>query len=127
MKNKLPNISDSELSIMKVIWDSLDPISFPEIREQLNYTGWDSSTIRTMITRLVKKKAIVQEKKGFYLYSANINRDDFINNETENFVEKIFNGNVKGLISNLLNRNYIDESDFDELKEFWKKGGGGDD
>lgn len=127
MKNKLPNISESELNIMNVVWEHSEPISFPEIREKLQYTGWDSSTIRTMITRLVKKEVLFQQKKGFYLYSASIKQEDFINQETQNFVQKIFGGNVKGLISNLLNKNYIDDKELDELKEFWEKGGKSDD
>lgn len=120
MSEKLPNISDSELSVMKIIWKNPEPISFPEIREQLKSTGWDSSTIRTMLTRLVKKGVVNQEKRGFYLYSAKINQEDFVNFETKNFINKIFGGNVKGLISNLLNTNYVDDKELDELKKFWK-------
>ena len=56
--------------------EKYETLSFPEICEALEYTGWESSAIRTMITRLVKKDALNQTKKGFYLYSSNIKQDD---------------------------------------------------
>ena len=56
-KKELPRISDAEWKVMEVIWND-DRITSQYIIEQLGDTGWNENTIKTLITRLVKKGAV---------------------------------------------------------------------
>lgn len=56
--SKLPQISEAEFEVMKVIW-KYAPISTNEVTEKLTQTtDWSPKTIQTMLKRLVTKKAL---------------------------------------------------------------------
>lgn len=58
----LPQISEAEFEVMKVIWEHA-PISTNEITEKLTQTtAWSPKTIQTLIKRLVTKGAFSYEK-----------------------------------------------------------------
>ena len=61
--SKLPQISEAEFEVMKVIW-KYAPISTNEVTEKLTQTtDWSPKTIQTMLKRLVTKKALTYEKQ----------------------------------------------------------------
>ena len=51
-----------------------------EIREALAYTGWDPSTIKTLVTRLVKKGELVQTRIKVYYYEPTVTREEYGSN-----------------------------------------------
>ena len=53
------SISPAELEIMRVLWAAGEPLSISEIRASLSQSGWEASTIKTLVARLVKKGDIV--------------------------------------------------------------------
>ena len=60
--SKLPQISEAEFEVMKVIW-KYAPISTNEVTEKLTQTtDWSPKTIQTMLKRLVTKKALTYKK-----------------------------------------------------------------
>ena len=60
----LPQISEAEYEVMKVIW-KYAPISTNDITDKLlQTTSWNPRTIQTLIKRLSDKSAISYEKKG---------------------------------------------------------------
>lgn len=65
--SKLPQISEAEFEVMKVIW-KYAPISTNEVTEKLTQTtDWSPKTIQTMLKRLVTKKALTYEKQSLSL------------------------------------------------------------
>lgn len=61
---KLPQISEAEYEIMKIVW-KYAPINTNEITEKLTRTtSWSPKTIQTMIKRLTTKRALSYEKQG---------------------------------------------------------------
>ena len=62
--DKLPEISEAEHQVMKVIWND-NPITAMEIIKELTkVTDWKPNTIKTFINRLLKKGAVGYEKSG---------------------------------------------------------------
>lgn len=60
----LPQISEAEFEVMKIIWKHA-PISTNEITEKLTQTTkWSPKTIQTLIKRLVTKGALSYEKQS---------------------------------------------------------------
>ena len=55
-------ISDAELKVMQVIWNK-KKVTSAEIIKELEECKWSDNTIRTLITRLVTKKAVEIGKK----------------------------------------------------------------
>lgn len=69
---KMPKISEAEWEVMKVLWSN-SPATANHIVEVLSErTHWQRETIRTLINRLVQKKAVRFEKKGrqYHYYPA---------------------------------------------------------
>ena len=63
-------ISDSELEVMRVLWDAGRPLSITEIRETLQARmGWESTTIKTLVQRLCNKGALAQQKQRYFIYT----------------------------------------------------------
>ena len=62
-------ISDSELEVMKVLWEADDALPVTEIRTALQARrGWEATTVKTLVGRLVAKGALAQEKRNVYYY-----------------------------------------------------------
>lgn len=88
MEQKI-SISDSELEILEVLWTADKALNAGEIRNFLNeHKTWERTTILTLIQRLVKKGALLQEKREVYYYSPCIKREEYILSETKSFVNK---------------------------------------
>ena len=61
---KLPQISEAEYEVMKIVWKSA-PISTTEITKRLlAVTDWNPKTIQTLIKRLANKGALSYEKQS---------------------------------------------------------------
>lgn len=113
-------ISEAEHEIMKILWRYDKPISAYEIRQELkNLKGWERTTVLTLIRRLVKKGAIKQDKREIYYYTSKISEQEFMQEETQSFIKRIYNGNSKNLIAALFQNKDITNNDIDELKKFF--------
>lgn len=112
---EMPQISDAEWRVMQVIWEK-SPVTANEIIEQLEEdTAWKPKTVKTLIRRLVDKKALGFHKEGkAYLYYPMVTEKEGINVESEAFLKKVFKGSL-----NLMMANFIDEQRFtkEELAE----------
>jgi len=92
-------MSESENKVMEVLWDEA-PLSSTEVVAGLAEQGWNEKTVKTFITRLVKKGALSYTKDGRrYLYSPELEREVFVREESEGFLQKIFKGDVKQLLA----------------------------
>jgi len=113
-------ISDSELEVMRILWREARPLSFTEIRTQLeDTTDWKKSTIQTLITRLKDKGAITAQEHYVTLYSPTISEEEHVQTEGQNFIDKLFGGSAKNLVAALCRGGKLDKTDVDELTNFF--------
>jgi BlaI family penicillinase repressor len=62
--NELPQISNTEWQVMKILWQGA-PLTANEVIKQMEgVTSWKPKTVKTLLGRLVKKKAISFHKDG---------------------------------------------------------------
>lgn len=111
-------ISEAELEVMKLLWKN-EKMTSPEIVEELLKTSeWKDKTILTLINRLVKKGAVNAEKERgkAFLYSANINEDEYKQEQSNSLINKLFNGSISLMMSNFVKSNNISNEDIEELK-----------
>ena len=88
-------ISDSELKVMKVVWNKKQVTSL-EIIENLKDNKWKENTIRTFINRLFLKKAIgISKKVGkVYTYVPLIEENKYRIEISKKLIEQFFNNSV---------------------------------
>ncbi len=110
----LPKISEAEWEIMKLIWKS-NPITSEEIINLLSgRMMWSAQTIKTFITRLIKKEVIGFEKKGrVYYYYPLLSEEECIRSENESFLKKVYDGALNMLLTKFLE----EELSLDQIEE----------
>ena len=117
------SISAAELEIMRVLWAAEGPVNITEIRAALADTGWEASTIKTLVSRLVKKGEIVQEKRGVYYYSPKITREEYGSAEARRLAEKVYGGGLTKLVASFVEGGDFSDSEIDELREILDRAG----
>lgn len=114
---ELPKISDSEWEVMKIIWKN-DTITSTEIIKELQEkTNWKAPTIKTLINRLLNKEAINFTKKGKeYYYFSIISEEECVREESESFLNKVFNGSLNSMMTNFVKSQKLTNTEINELK-----------
>ena len=119
-------LSDAELELMRVIWSRGGRARFAQAMEALEGQGkdWKANTVLTFLSRLVEKEMLAVEKNGrLNVYVALLREEDYADQQTRSFLDKVYGGNAGRLVSSLLKQDCLTAEDLDELKAFWKKGG----
>jgi len=125
----MQHASDYELELMKVIWDNNGTALYAEIVAALSEKGifWTKNTIITLLSRLMEKKLLKANKIGHRnRYTALVSAAEYQGIQTESFLNKIYEGNAKGLVTTLIQKELLSEADYEELKRFWQGGQEGD-
>ncbi len=119
----LPQISEAEFEVMKVIWKHA-PISTNEITEKLTKTTkWSPKTIQTLIKRLVTKGALSYEKQSrVFVYTPLIEEKEYIGQESHSFLERYYDGDITALLSAYIEDDKLSESEIDTLRSLLAKG-----
>ncbi|MBO5056351.1 MAG: BlaI/MecI/CopY family transcriptional regulator [Eubacterium sp.] len=115
-------VSDAELEILEVLWSSDKALNAGEIRNLLNASkNWERTTVLTLIQRLLKKGVISQEKREVYYYLPCIRREEYVKEETKNFVDKFFRGSSRNLAAALVNSEALTKEDIEELRDYFNR------
>lgn len=114
MKSK---ISDAERIIMEVLWRSSPLTAADVVAASAKENGWENATVRTLLNRLLKKKAIFAERVDRkYLYSPSVERSTFLRDESETFLNRLFDGRLAPFVSHLSKDNKLSKQDIADLK-----------
>ena len=119
----ISKITDSEVTVMKVLWETRGELTITEIRKTLEETtDWESSTIKTLIRRLVKKGAIEATKKDVFYYKPLVTEEEYNEYTTQELIDRLYNGSAKNLVASLLDNKKLNKKDIDELQKMFKVG-----
>jgi len=120
--NKIKKLPDAEFEIMKVVWSNEPPITTSIIMEQLGIEKeWKAQTILTLMVRLVERGFLRTEKSSKErTYFPLIGKDDYLNFETSDFMERFHGNSFASLITTLYDGKKIKDSDIDELAKWLK-------
>ena len=114
-------ITDSELEVMKLLWQSDKALSITEFREKLQESkGWEPATIKTLVSRLVSNGVIRQEQRHIYYYSPLISETEYNAWATSDLIKKLYNGSARKLVSALVHSDDLTKEDIDELQKMFR-------
>ena len=113
----LPQISEAEFEVMKIIW-KYAPINTNEITERLlKTTAWSPKTIQTLIKRLVTKGALTYEKQGrVFVYTPLVGQNEYVSQESSAFLNRFYNGNISAMLSSYLENHRPPEEEIGDLR-----------
>lgn len=115
--NKLPQISEAEFEVMKIIW-KYTPISTNEITEKLmQTTAWSPKTIQTLIKRLVTKGALTYEKQSrVFVYTPLVKESEYIDQESNSFLKRYYGGTITAMLSAYIENDRLSKAEADTLR-----------
>ncbi len=117
-------ISETEMEIMRIVWDKKDKVTTSELAEML--PDKKLTTISTLAGRLIDKGCLRSEKIGrshVHEYEAVISEEEYQAAQTKEFVRFIHRGSAKSLISALFHDEDITKDDIEELRRFIEEKG----
>jgi BlaI family penicillinase repressor len=120
----IQQISESELVLMKIIWNNGGTALYSHIMEELERDSneWKKNTVLTLLSRLVEKGFLRTAKIGRRNeYKAVVAESEYQAAQTQNFLDRVYGGNVRGLVSTLLQQDILSEEEMKEIEAFWKK------
>jgi len=107
---------DSELKIMNVLWQEGD-CTAKHISDVLKEeTGWNMNTTYTLIKRCISKGAIERTEPNF-MCRALIPKEEVQETETNELIDKIYDGSADKLFAALLGRKKLSKEQIQKLKD----------
>jgi BlaI family penicillinase repressor len=103
---------------MKILWKK-SPLTANDIVESLSEeTPWKRETIRTLVNRLVKKKALDFKKQSRqYLYFPLINESECIMEETKSFLDRVHGGSIEPMLAAFVESEKLSPEKIARLKQ----------
>lgn len=110
-------ISPAESRVMDALWRR-EPLSAEEIvAEVAKGQDWTEATVKTLLNRLLKKKAIAAAKDGRrYLYRPLVTRETYVATESQGLLDRLFEGRLAPLVSHFSETQRLSPEDIADLK-----------
>ncbi len=114
-------ISGAESQVMEALWRG-KPLSPEDIVLAVGKKNdWAAGTVRTLVHRLLTKKAIAGKKeKAGYLYRPLISRVDYVAEESQGFLDRLFGGQFAPMVAHLAEHRQLSPRDIQKLKALIK-------
>ena len=118
-------ITDSEVEVMRVLWEAGRELPIADIRKALAASSsWDSSTIKTLLRRLCQKGVVLAIKKEVFYYKPLVSEEEYNEYATQKLIDRLYSGSAKNLVASLLGSNKLNDADIEELRSLFKVGDG---
>lgn len=116
MDRKTVKLFDSELKVMDILWKEGD-VQAKHVADVLTKElGWNKNTTYTIIKRCIKKGAIERSEPDFMCHAL-IPKEEVQEAETNELIDKIFDGSVDKLFAALLGRKKLSAEEIEKLKQ----------
>lgn len=119
---RMPRISEAEWKVMKALW-AKSPLTANEVIAALaGVCKWNDRTIRTLLTRLVRKNAIAHRNTGrSYQYHPLVGERQCVKEETRSFLLRVYDGSLMAMLLSLLNENELSVDQMSDVKRMLDK------
>ena len=110
-------LSDAEWTVMRAVWER-SPASARDVLEAAApATGWAYTTVKTLLDRLVAKKALRTRKRANVLfYEPRLTRDAARATAVRSLVERAFEGAFGSLVHHMLAEERLSARERAELR-----------
>jgi BlaI family penicillinase repressor len=118
MAKRPPTIPDSELDVLKVLWD-LGQSTVREALETLRSAGrqWSYATVATLLDRLETKGLVTSDRRELaFVYRPVISTQEVRQRRVSSLVDKLYKGEPGLLVLHLLKSHPLDSSQAKEVR-----------
>jgi predicted transcriptional regulator len=113
----MARISSAESHIMEALWRR-SPLSADEIVGEVGPAqSWGEATVKTLINRLLKKKALASERaEGRTRYRPLVSRADYVTGESQGLLDRLFGGELAPLVAHYARHRPLSPDEVARLK-----------
>jgi predicted transcriptional regulator len=118
MAKRPPTIPDSELDVLKVLWDK-GQATVREALETLRGAGrqWSYATVATLLDRLESKGLVTSDRSDLaFVYRPAISSQEVQQRRLTNLVDKLYQGEPGLLVLHLLKSHPLDPGQAKEVR-----------
>ncbi|HSV01657.1 MAG TPA: BlaI/MecI/CopY family transcriptional regulator [Phenylobacterium sp.] len=113
----MAKISGAESQIMEALW-AKGPLGADDIVGEVGGPqGWGEATVKTLINRLLKKKAIASEREGGRArYRPLVSRAEYLTGESQGLLDRLFGGELAPLVAHYAKHRPLSPEELERLK-----------
>ncbi len=117
-KTQSSTISEAESVVLEVLWQRGSGYVEDVMSALPGDREWHESTVKTLLSRLVKKGALrtVMEGRKFR-YLPGLKREHWLSAETKSLVDRLFDGRIAPLVAHFSKQQKLSPQDVLELKK----------
>lgn len=114
----MSRISGAESQVMEALWDR-GPLTADEIIQTVGPAqDWGEATVKTLINRLLKKKALASERVGGRaLYRPLVTREAYVTGESQGLLDRLFGGQLAPLVAHYAQHRPLSSDEVARLKK----------
>ncbi|MDR0310921.1 MAG: BlaI/MecI/CopY family transcriptional regulator [Acidobacteriota bacterium] len=114
---EITKISDAEWRVCQVLWRD-SPLTTNEIVSRLaENTEWSQSTIKTLLTRLVKKDVLGYRSLGReYHYFPKLSEEECVETHIRSCIDRVFHWAVGAMAAAFIKNHHLTNEEIAELK-----------
>jgi len=118
MRKRIPKIAESEWRVMQVLWENGSQTANDVVNALSGEVKWKPRTIKTLISRLVKKGAVKVTEEGYrYRYSAAVSESECVHSETRSFVRRVYHGAMKPALAAFIEDADLSDKEIDDIQK----------
>ena len=112
------HITAAESQVMDALWRR-GPLTTDEIVAEVGAAqNWGDATVKTLINRLLKKKALRSERaEGRHCYRAVVQRADYVQAESQGLLDRLFDGELAPLVAHFAKNRALKPAEIARLKK----------
>ncbi len=115
-------LSEAEWKVMGALWEEAPQTIMQMTRRFQETTGWTKHTIMTFLKRMEDKGAVRYEAgERAKLYYPQIERQEAALQETEDFLERVFEGRMGLMLNTMVEQKALSGKEISELYEILKQ------
>ena len=113
----MTRISGAESHIMEALWTK-GPLTAEELVAEVGPAqSWGEATVKTLINRLLKKKALASQREGGRArYRPIVTREEYVTGESQGLLDRLFGGEVAPLVAHYARHRALSPEELKRLK-----------
>ena len=116
------HLTPTEWSLMECLWENAPRTGREAVEYLAHSAGWSRSTTLTMLRRMTEKGLIsCDDRDGINTYSPLICREDATQDQTKDFLERVFSGSVSMMLSAFTKKQRLSQEEIDSLYAILKE------
>lgn len=122
MQSKRNILTPTEWSLMECLWEKSPRTGRDAVEYLAVSSGWSRSTTLTMLRRMSEKNMIsCQEKEGVNVYAPLIPKEEAVQSQTVDFLNRVFGGSVSMMLSTFTKKQSLSKEEIDALYAILKE------